>query len=230
MKSLRESKMALVLNLLIISAILVLNYFYQSSHFDFTLKCICSSGFALLGIINLGYAIGTKQENIKFFVLMAMGLMLAMLGDVFINKNFIIGAGLFALGHVCFVIAYFFLQSPNWRELVIGAAIFAASAAFLLLAPCLNFGSDMFKWICVGYAFIISMMLGKAISNLICMPNGVNALIALGSFLFFFSDLMLVLDWFVGAWKWTDNACMGTYYPALCILAFSMYYKSFLSY
>ena len=86
----KVKKLALLLNLLIIAAILILNYFYQSNHFNFTLKCICSTGFALLGIINLGYAIGTKQENIKFFVLMAMGLMLAMLGDVFINKNFIV--------------------------------------------------------------------------------------------------------------------------------------------
>lgn len=222
--------MALVLNVIIIAAILILNYFYQSNHFDFTLKCICSTGFALLGIINLGYAIGAKQGNPGFFVLMAMGLLLAMLGDVFINKSFIIGAGLFALGHVCFVVAYFFLQSPSWRELVIGAVIFSASAAFLLFAPCLDFGSETFKWICVAYAFIISMMLGKAIANLIGMPNGVNALIAAGSFLFFFSDLMLVLAWFGGLPSWTNNACMGTYYPALCILAFSMYYKNFLCY
>jgi hypothetical protein len=68
-------------------------------------------------------------------------------------------------------------------------------------------------------------MLGKAVANLIIEPIGVNILIAMGSFLFFFSDLMLVLNWFVGKWKWTANACMGTYYPALCILAFSMYYK-----
>ena len=36
------------------------------------------------------------------------------------------------------------------------------------------------------------------------------------------SDLMLVFDWFIGLWSWTDHACMGTYYPALCLLAFSM--------
>lgn len=227
-KYMKASKTALLLNILIIAAILILNYFYQSNHFDFTLKCICSSGFALLGLINLGFAIGTGQTNIKFFVLMSMGLLLAMLGDVFINKNFILGAGLFALGHICFVVAYFFLQSPSWREFVIGGGIFAAAAAFLLFAPFLNFGSETFKWVCVVYALIISMMLGKAIANLIGDPNGVNALIAAGSFLFFFSDLMLVLDWFVGSWSWTDNACMGTYYPALCILAFSMYYKNFL--
>ena len=33
---------------------------------------------------------------------------------------------------------------------------------------------------------------------------------------------MLVLDKFIGLWSWTDNAYMGTYYPALCLLALSM--------
>ena len=221
-----ESKSALVLNLLIIAAIFVLNYFYQSKHFDYTLKCICSASFALLGLINLGFAIGTGQKNIKFFALMAIALVLAMLGDVLINKSFVLGAAVFALGHVGFVIAYSFLQGFNLRDAFIGGAIFVAAAAFLLLAPFFNFGSEIFKWICISYAFIISMMLGKAIANLICMPNAVNALIAAGSFLFFFSDLMLVLAWFGGFPGWTNNACMAAYYPALCILAFSMHFET----
>jgi uncharacterized membrane protein YhhN len=216
---------AMVLNILIISAILILNYFYQRNHFTFKLKCVCSSAFALLGISNLGFAIGTNQANMQFYLLMATGLVFAMLGDIFIGKSFLVGAGLFALGHVCFVIAYFFLQAFSLCEVLLSALIFIASAVFLIFAPCLNYKSESFRWICVAYALIISLMLGKAVANLIIEPIGVNILIAMGSFLFFFSDLMLVLNWFVGKWKWTANACMGTYYPALCILAFSMYYK-----
>lgn len=215
------------LNVLIISAILVLNYFYQRNRFSFTLKCVCSSAFALLGVINLGFAIGMNQANLQFYILMTTALVLAMLGDVFIGKSFVLGAGLFALGHISFIIAYFFLHGFSLREVWISALIFAASAAFLIFAPCIKYSSDSFRWICVAYALIISSMLGKALANLILEPSGVNILIATGSFLFFFSDLMLVLDWFVRKWKWTANACMGTYYPALCILAFSMYFKAF---
>ena len=218
---------ALLLNILIIAAIFILNYFYQKNKFVFSLKCICSSAFALLGLINLGFAIAAKQANMQFYILMATALVLAMLGDVFIGKSFIVGAGLFALGHVCFIIAYFFLQDFSLRDAWISALIFAASAAFLIFAPCIKYSSESNRRICVAYALIISSMLGKAISNLMAEPSGVNALIATGSFLFFFSDLMLVLDWFVRKWKWTANACMGTYYPALCILAFSMYFKAF---
>ena len=183
---------ALLLNILIIAVIFILNYFYQKNKFAFSLKCICSSAFALLGLINLGFAIAVKQANMQFYVLMATALVLAMLGDVFIGKSFILGAGLFALGHVCFMIAYFFLQGFSLREVWISALIFAASAAFLIFAPCIKYSSDSFRWVCVAYALIISSMLGKALANLTVEPSGVNILIAAGSFLFFFSDLLKI--------------------------------------
>jgi len=68
-------------------------------------------------------------------------------------------------------------------------------------------------------------MLGKAIANFLREKNAFTALLALGSALFFFSDLMLVFDWFIGLWDWTSHACMGTYYPALCLMAFAMWLK-----
>ena len=218
---------ALFLNILIIAAIFVLNYFYQKNNFVFWLKCVCSAAFALLGVINLVFAITSGQDDLEFFILMAAGLVLAMLGDIFLNKSFALGAGLFALGHVGFAVAYSFLQAFGPRDVVIIGVIFIATAAFLLFAPCVKFGSEKIKWICLAYSLIISVMLGKAMANLIGQSNAVNALISAGSFLFFFSDLMLVLNWFVRVGRWAGNACMGTYYPALCILAFSMYFKAF---
>jgi uncharacterized membrane protein YhhN len=218
---------ALFLNILIIAAIFVLNYFYQKNKFAFSLKCICSAAFALLGIINLSFALATGRENSEFFILMSAALVLAMLGDILIDKSFALGAGSFALGHIGFAVAYSFLQGFSLLDVIIIGVIFSATAAFLLFAPCVDFGSKTNKWICLSYSFIISVMLGKAMANLICQANAVNAIIAAGSFLFFFSDLMLVLNWFVGVGKWAGNACMGTYYPALCFLAFSMYLKAF---
>ena len=218
---------ALFLNILIIAAIFVLNYFYQKNKFAFSLKCICSAAFALLGVINLFFALATAQENSEFFILMSAALVFAMLGDVFINKSFAMGAGFFALGHIGFAVAYSFLQGFSLFDVIIIGVIFSATAAFLLFAPCVAFGSKTNKWICLSYSFIISVMLGKATANLICQANAVNARISAGSFLFFFSDLMLVLNWFVRVGKWAGNACMGTYYPALCLLAFSMYFKAF---
>ena len=221
-----KNKIMLAVNTLMISAIFVLNYFYQINGFDFTLKCICSGCFAILGILNLCYAVATGQQNRKFYVGMALGLVLAFLGDVLIGYDFIVGAATFALGHVCFVVAYCFLQKLQKLDLVLSGILFLGCLIFLLFCPLLNFDVAVFRIVCIVYALIISTMLGKALGNFIREKNLVNGTIAGASCLFFFSDLMLVFDWFIGLWSWTDNACMGTYYPALCFLALAMFLKT----
>ena len=218
-----RNKLMLAVNTLMISAIFIMNYFYQSNGFDFTLKCICSGSFALLGIINLCYALFTKQKDKKFYVGMAFGLFLAFLGDVLIGYDFIVGAATFALGHVCFVIAYCFMQKMQKLDYLLSGVLFAGCLIFLLFCPLLNFEVAIFRVVCIVYALIISTMLGKALGNFIREKNLVNGTIAVASILFFFSDLMLVFDWFIGLWSWTDHACMGTYYPALCFLALAMF-------
>ena len=99
---------------------------------------------------------------------------------------------------------------------------FVPGTVFLLFSPLLTFDLPIFRIVCIIYALIISLMLGKAVGNFLLERSLNSMLIALASALFLFSDLMLVFDWFIGLWSWTDNACMGTYYPALSILAFSM--------
>ena len=220
-----KKKLMLAVNAIIISAILVLNYFYQYNGFDFTLKCICSGSFALLGILNLCYAFVTNQKCMRFYIGMSLGLLLAFLGDVLIKYDFIIGAATFALGHLFFVIAYCFIQKLRLTDWIVSSVLFLGCLIFLLFCPLLSFEVPVFRIVCIVYALIISAMLGKAIGNFLKDKNIVTATIAIASALFFFSDLMLVFDWFIGLWNWTDHACMGTYYPALCLLALSMFLK-----
>ena len=222
----KKQNWMLAINIAVISAIFVMNYFYQSNGFDFTLKCICSGSFALLGIINFVYSLITKAENKKFYIGMSVGLVLAFLGDVLIGYDFIVGAATFALGHVCFVVAYCFMQRMQKLDYILSGVLFLGCLIFLLFCPLLTFDVPIFRVVCIIYALIISTMLGKAIGNFVREKNLVNGTIAFASSLFFFSDLMLVFDWFIGLWSWTDHACMGTYYPALCFLALAMFLKS----
>ena len=222
----KAQKFFWAINILVVSAILILNYFYQSNGFDFTLKCVCSGLFALLGVFNLVCALTTKADNKKFYIGMSAGLILAFLGDYLIGYDFIIGAATFALGHVCFVVAYCFMQRMQKLDYIISGVLFLGCLIFLLFCPLLTFEVAIFRIVCIAYALIISTMLGKAIGNFVRVKNAVNGTIAVASVLFFFSDLMLVFDWFIGLWSWTDHACMGTYYPALCLLAFAMYLKN----
>ena len=139
-----KNKILLTVNTVIIATIFILNYFYQSNGFDFTLKCICSGGFALLGIINLCYALITKQVGIRFHIGMSAGLLLAFLGDVLIGYDFIIGAATFAIGHICFVIAYCFLQKFSVRDLIPSGILFFGALIFLLFCPLLTFEVPIF--------------------------------------------------------------------------------------
>ena len=222
----KTQKLMLTLNVCVITLICILNYFYQSNGFDFTLKCVCSGLFTALGVANLVYARKTKETHGKFYIFMALGLVFAFLGDYLIGYDFIVGAATFALGHVFFVIAYCFLQKMQKLDLTVSGALFACCLIFLLFCPLLSFDVPVFRIVCIVYALIISTMLGKAIGNFVREKNTFTGTIAAASALFFFSDLMLVFDWFIGLWSWTDHACMGTYYPALCLLAFSMILKT----
>lgn len=224
MKNIKE-RILIFVNVIFCLAVCVLNYFYQKRNFDYTLKCITSALFATLGIINLIYLIYAKVKSVKFYLFIALGLLFAFGGDVAINKNFVIGAGIFALGHVFFVIGYCYLQKIKALEVLISGVVFLLSACFLCFSPIVQFEPDLLRWVCVLYALIISCMLGKACANFIRQKQAFYLIIAVASILFFFSDLMLLLDWFVGLWSWTNEACMATYYPALIMLACSVLFK-----
>lgn len=222
MKRLGRKAMCMV-NIAMIAAILVLNYLYQRNGFLFSLKYVCSAGFTLLATINLCHALVSKQGNKRFHIAMSIGLFLAFLGDVFIDANFILGAAAFAVGHICFLIAYCFLQKWRASDLIPSGILFLGALLFLLFCPLLSFDVPMLQVVCIAYALIISCMLGKAIGNLVKEHNVLTITIAIASALFFISDLMLVFSWFIGLWNWTNHACMGAYYPALCLLAFAMH-------
>ncbi len=183
------------------------------------LKSITSAGFVLIGLINLIYAILSKKINLKFAIIMFIGLVFAMLGDILLEIDFMIGAIFFAIGHIFFFISYCFIEKFKWTDLIAGGIIFTIAVLVLTLVPLFNFDT-MMQMLCIFYALIISLMLGKAISNLIRKRNLLNILILIGSGLFFFSDLMLVFNVFTTIPGYILGLlCLITYYPAECILA-----------
>ncbi len=215
------------LNLLFIVGLCVVNTIYQANDFNYTLKIIGSGCFVAQGLINFIYAFAAKASNKKFFVFMMIGLMFAMAGDIAINLNFVAGAGLFAIGHIWFVIAFCFIQRLNVLEFIISVSTFLAVGAFLLFFPLLDFNPEAMRWVCIGYAAIISFMLGNAWANFIRERTVMHFLFAIGSLSFCVSDFMLMLNSFVGLWDWTRYACMATYYPALSLFALGMFWKVF---
>ena len=216
-----NKKLIIILNCILLALILAGDVLYIVFG-DLWLKGLTSAFFVLLGVINLIYAIKNKSIKQKFSIILVIGLIFAMLGDIILNIHFISGAILFAVGHVFFFMSYCFLQKFSWKDLLFGAIIFIPSVLVITLVPIFDFGGVLMEIVCVMYALIISLMVGKAISNLIRERNLLNLIIVLGSVLFFFSDLMLLLDVF-GNLPVVGILCLATYYPAEFLLAHSIY-------
>ncbi len=211
-----------IINIAITLAVFVGNYFYQSLGFNYTLKIMCSSGFALMGIINMIYAY-KKVADKKVLLAMTFGLVFAFLGDVAINPNFILGVIFFALGHVFFVVAYLTYRRLGKPDVIFSAGLGIFSVGFILLFPYIMFSVPALKYVVLLYAVIISVMVGKSVGNVLREKNAFTGMIAAGSVLFFISDMMLLLAWFSTLeGRWTSHVCMAAYYPGLCLLAGSM--------
>lgn len=211
-----------ILNALLIVAICFGNYAFITEG-GIKIKAVTSGLFALMGIVNLCYALLTKEKQLKFPIFMSIGLIFAMLGDIVLGYNFIIGAALFALGHVFYFICASVLMKIRKFDLIFIGILFLCAGSFVLFCPLLSFDAPVMKYVCFIYALIISFMTGKNIANCVKNPCPLMFIMAIGSVLFFFSDLMLVLDWFMDLS--TGTLCMATYYPAQFLLASSVFVK-----
>ena len=99
----------------------------------------------------------------------------------------------------------------------------AFSVGFILVFPYIIFNVPVLKYVVLLYAVIISVMVAKSLGNAVQEKDVFTEMIAIGSVLFFVSDMMLLLAWFSTIeGRWTSNVCMAAYYPALCLLAGSM--------
>ena len=214
-------KSYLISNLLLAILILVGDVFYITTDFVWV-KAITSVGFVLLGAINLCYLFKVNAENKKFGVIMLIGLIFACAGDIALEFIFELGAGLFAIGHIFFFVAYCSLIKFNWKDLIPFAIIFIPVLLFILLAPIFEFGGIFMEIVCIVYALIISVMVGKAISNCVKDRSLLNIVILIGSILFMFSDLMLLFNNFTNLSRVFLILCLATYYPAEIILAISL--------
>ncbi len=215
-------KLAIIGNIIFITLIVTCDILFMSKVFSkYFIKTLTSMLFVLCGIYNLLLTrIYYKDFPIYKSIIMLIGLIFAFLGDVLLIDYFVIGALLFAIGHVFFTIYFMTLVKIHWIDFLIGLLIFVLGLLLILLYP--NFQFDGMKLLVVFYALIISLMLGKAISNLMKQRTLANLITMLGALLFFFSDLMLLFNVFTNLSNIFDYLCLSTYYPAEFMLAISI--------
>ena len=214
-------KLLISLSLLIMAALLGCVYIYTNVNGSLQMKAVTAGCFVAIGCLGLVYTVLCKGRP-AFAVTLLLGLILAMAGDLTLGKSFILGAELFAGGHILYAAAMYIRQRFAWLDALLSLGMLLIALAVLTFTPGLTFSDPAMRIVCYVYAVIISCMAGKAISGFLRQRTLANGLLALGSGMFYFSDVMLLLSWFAGAGRWADLACCWTYFPGQSILALSL--------
>lgn len=211
-----------LLNIILTLVVFVGNYFYQSLDFNYPLKIFCSTVFLIQGLCNYRYMTAQKGADKKVLGWLALGILFSWGGDITINPSFAIGATVFALGHICFTMAYFRYRSVTRTDILICGGLGIFSVLFVIFFPYLVYDNPLFRYICIIYAGIIAFMVGKSVGNTIQENSRFTKLAALSSILFYFSDLMLLLEWFSTLDDGIGHVCMALYYPAMCLFGITL--------
>lgn len=212
-----------ILNIILFAITCLLTVYYDIEG-GLWLKGLTGSGFVLLGAVNLIYAVSSKQLDLHYPIWTLLGLAVCLTGDIVLNISFLPGVTIFAVGHICYVVAFCCKDKPHKADAIPTVLLFVLALAIIKLVPFLDFGSTLVENLCVVYGLVISCMVGKTISNYLHHRNAANLILLIGSCMFYFSDVMLVLYRFGDAPKITDTLCLFSYFPAQCLIAHAVYH------
>ncbi len=203
----------IILNVILAVFIFIMDIIMCALYNNLIYKQIASAGVCALAIINFVFAICMcKKQNFTFHILILLGILLGCAGDFFINYNFILGGVLFAIGHLIYIVALYFICKFKWQEIII-AIILVAVSLIIVFVPYVNYGQYLI--IIVVYAVILSLMFAKCFSNFILNKKTVlNFILVIAGLLFYLSDLMLLLYTFKNASIIFDKLCLLLYLPA----------------
>lgn len=176
-------------------------------------------------------AIPLMKSPALFAVLIAVGLVLSLGGDIALlsrkESAFMIGLVLFLSAHILYTISFLSLSPFVPADAVTGAVLLIVIAViYRILWP----GLGAMKAPVLVYAVIISFMLLRAVSTVyggkISLTPAV--LIAIGSILFFSSDMILAVNKFRRNNAPDGLPVLSTYFAGQTLIALSLSYMAFL--
>ncbi|WP_151193667.1 lysoplasmalogenase [Cysteiniphilum sp. JM-1] len=172
----------------------------------------------LTTLLILLYAFCFSAEINMFVVLILLGLMLSLIGDVFLlstkEKNFTGGLASFLLAHIAYIVA-FSLKLTLFHWWVVVAMLLYAVVFYLKLHP--KLGSDR---IAVAVYIVIIVVMGAVAVNVYIADRSLPSLcMMLGALCFMFSDSVLAWDKFKRKLKHEPSLVMISYYLAQYLIA-----------
>jgi uncharacterized membrane protein YhhN len=191
--------------------------YYKNQAKALTAKAACTAIAVLVCLYGLTKAGGTDAKWILF-----AGLCLCMVADVIIGIHFVAGMLVFLCAHLCFI-AYFITLAPlsGYSAVVFLIAFTAVLIGFWRFVPQQGIKSIPF----MIYAAVLLVMFSIA-ALLPYSIGGIGAvLLAAGASLFTVSDLILAWNTLGSYHKIRDRLVLYLYYPAVYLLAVSVFYQ-----
>lgn len=212
-------KSYLVINILFFIAIMTADSIFAVTN-EIAAKATASLCFTAECVFNV-IICARKKANMKFPVIMLAGITAACAADIALYYDLITGMALFGIGHILYFVSYCFCERLSLRDFIPGAISSACLFVIIFTVPILDFGEGAFMKVAVcAYAVIISVMVGKSLSDVFRKKSRLNIVIAVGSGMFWISDFALMFSIFAGI-KFAGLICLFTYYPAQFVLSFS---------
>ncbi len=237
----------LVLSLLIICAIVAIIFTivsFKKTLLNLYLKTIASTLFVLLGVASLFHTANellikeilnksTVNELIGGFLILT-ALIFCLIGDIILGMPriselkrdrlpvIIGGASWFFIGHAiyCIALACLFKASLWVIAIIIPLSLFYTFANKL-------FGKLDYKKLTVGvflYSLVESLSLALCICALVASFSVSALLLTIGFTLFYFSDMVLMHNYFGEKKRIVSILCHASYYPAQILIALSIFF------
>jgi hypothetical protein len=175
-----------------------------------------------------------KPGGAVFYLLMAVGLFLCLLGDAAMEVNLLPGLGFFAIAHIDFIITFVLevLTLGTSQAAILGAAIvfFVMTVYAYLLQRYLQSsqkGLGKMRGPVIFYAILISLTLSTSV--LLWITSGIfaGAFVVLGALLFVISDSLIGIRDFHHHFAKAAIAVQSTYYLAIFLLSMTVLVYTF---
>lgn len=181
----------------------------------------------LLVIVVALLSLWTPDRDMMYTIGVLIGLVLSLGGDVALmfdedRTAFAAGLALFLLAHVAYTVVFTILGRFSILDVVSLPLLAAAGVAFYSLIR-RNLGS--LRWPVIAYMLVISVMVSRAVSTLVSpvFSRPQAAMVALGAFLFYLSDVVLAANRFWKPLKY-GRINLALYYAGQLLLALAASY------
>lgn len=170
-----------------------------------------------------------RPSDTLFYLLIATGLFLCLLGDAAMEINLLPGLGLFALAHMVFIVALALqalILGTSQASMLVTAIVFLVMIVYAYLLQrylqSSRKGLGKMRGPVLFYALLISLTLSTSV--LLWLTSGVvaGAFVVLGAVLFVISDSLVGVRDFHHHFAQAAIAVQSTYYLAIFLLSMTV--------